>query len=365
MSKKASASHSVPKAGRGGVSPLRTKKQQEEMLLENKILTEKVEVLTKQTDDMKNKLELIMTKIVDYSNKEDYEITEDTYILDIETSDILEMISKIVSGDHGKDTLETRVEELETRVTHQNCQVARLTQHIFMLEDGLRSIRQCRDLASVFTLTDSIEDKIVTFQDSDAGMLMTNKKSQGKRLPQIGTGKKTPQDDRKESQIRATEIKIEQESVSGTSDGSLSFPSLPDTVIKYRNNIIQQKIKTLHQNSMELGATLNKMLPQRKLPPNTHISKMNPFLKQYLSNELSLEKASGADWRMLARKVGIIEEQIVEWRKKKVDAPLFEVFKVWERSVAATVQILHRHLISPTLRCSILAKRIRDFYDVD
>ncbi|XP_064623304.1 uncharacterized protein LOC135485339 isoform X2 [Lineus longissimus] len=334
MSKKASASHSVPKAGRGGVSPLRTKKQQEEMLLENKILTEKVEVLTKQTDDMKNKLELIMTKIVDYSNKEDYEITEDTYILDIETSDILEMISKIVSGDHGKDTLETRVEELETRVTHQNCQVARLTQHIFMLEDGLRSIRQCRDLASVFTLTDSIEDKIVTFQDSDAGMLMTNKKSQGKRLPQIGTGKKTPQDDRKESQIRATEIKIEQ-------------------------------IKTLHQNSMELGATLNKMLPQRKLPPNTHISKMNPFLKQYLSNELSLEKASGADWRMLARKVGIIEEQIVEWRKKKVDAPLFEVFKVWERSVAATVQILHRHLISPTLRCSILAKRIRDFYDVD
>jgi uncharacterized coiled-coil protein SlyX len=130
------------------------------MLLENKILTEKVEVLTKHNEDMKEKLELIMTKIIDYSDKEDYDINEDTYILDVETCDILDMLSKIVTGDHGKDTIESRVEDLETRVTHQNFQVARLTQHIFMLEDGLRSVRQSRDLTSVFALTDSIEDKI-------------------------------------------------------------------------------------------------------------------------------------------------------------------------------------------------------------
>jgi hypothetical protein len=68
---------------------------------------------------------------------------------------------------------------------------------------------------------------------------------------------------------------------------------------------------------------------------------------------------------MLARKVGLSEEQIEDWRKRRLDAPLFEVFKVWEGSVAATVQILHRHLVSPALRCSIPAKRIRDFYDVD
>jgi hypothetical protein len=50
----------------------------------------------------------------------------------------------------------------------------------------------------------------VAFQDSDAGMLMSNKKSRGKRISQIGTSIKSSIDGCKESKISAAEIMIEQ-----------------------------------------------------------------------------------------------------------------------------------------------------------
>ena len=73
---------------------------------------------------------------------------------------------------------------------------------------------------------------------------------------------------------------------------------------------------------------------------------------------------SGADWRMFASRVGIDEDTIQEWQSLNLDFPMGRVLSEWAHNKNATVRMLHRHLMSPQLRRTILAKRVSDFYEV-
>ena len=68
---------------------------------------------------------------------------------------------------------------------------------------------------------------------------------------------------------------------------------------------------------------------------------------------------------MLAERVGIKNDMIEEWRSLRLECPTGRVLAEWGDSEAATVRMLHRHLSSPQMRCTLLARRIADFYQVE
>ncbi len=73
----------------------------------------------------------------------------------------------------------------------------------------------------------------------------------------------------------------------------------------------------------------------------------------------------GADWRMFAERVGIDPGTIEYWRSLRLECSMGRVFAEWGESPSATVRLLHRHLMSPQIRNTLLGKRISDFYEVD
>ena len=74
----------------------------------------------------------------------------------------------------------------------------------------------------------------------------------------------------------------------------------------------------------------------------------------------------GADWRTLANRVGIEPEKLEEWSALRLKNPAGRVLTTWvDACPAATVRLLHRHLMSPPMRCTLLCKRLSDFYSVN
>jgi len=73
----------------------------------------------------------------------------------------------------------------------------------------------------------------------------------------------------------------------------------------------------------------------------------------------------GAHWVTLAQRVGLPQAAIDEWSAEKLLNPAGHVLDAWiEACPSVTVRLLHRHLMSPAMRCTIVAKRLSDFYDV-
>ncbi|XP_074655744.1 uncharacterized protein LOC141909215 isoform X3 [Tubulanus polymorphus] len=260
-----------------------------------------------ENESLKKKLTKIMEKITDNIDRSDFDIKEDAEVTNIDTDDCLEMLSKIITkGQGGSDTIESRVEELETRVTQQSMDIATLTKRALLLEYGLEDTLKCHDVEEVKARV-------------KACLLLV-----GDPLPEVLVTPRTPQ------------------------------PPAVEKSCPNHHPIIMNSVSQTHLKS-----------PDRKGVGETHIRFMNRELKRYIAKELSYEKPSGADWRMLAERVGIALETIKRWRKMRLDCPMAMVFSEWGESPAASVRILHRHLISPQMRCTIIAKRITDFYIVD
>jgi len=73
----------------------------------------------------------------------------------------------------------------------------------------------------------------------------------------------------------------------------------------------------------------------------------------------------GAHWITLAQRVGLPQATIDEWLSEKLLNPAGRVLDAWiDTCPTATVRLLHRHLMSPAMRCTIVSKRLSDFYDV-
>ena len=73
---------------------------------------------------------------------------------------------------------------------------------------------------------------------------------------------------------------------------------------------------------------------------------------------------AGSDWRMFGKRVGIDESLINQWHSRSLAYPMARVLEEWDKMDGSTVRMLHRHLMSPQLRLSIVGKRIADFYGV-
>ena len=97
-------------------------------------------------------------------------------------------------------------------------------------------------------------------------------------------------------------------------------------------------------------------------PPKTGF--LTPFTK-HLYMYLITNSYAGADWRMFGERIGIPSETMYQWKRWKLDYPMFYVLQSWSQSPGATVRLLHRHLVSPQMRNTLLAKRLSDFYCVD
>lgn len=67
---------------------------------------------------------------------------------------------------------------------------------------------------------------------------------------------------------------------------------------------------------------------------------------------------------MFASRVGIDNETIKEWDSFSLQCPMGRVLACWGESPSATVRMMHRHLMSPQLRYTLLGKRVADFYNV-
>jgi hypothetical protein len=63
---------------------------------------------------------------------------------------------------------------------------------------------------------------------------------------------------------------------------------------------------------------------------------------------------------MFAERIGVSSETVTQWK-----LPMKYVLETWSRSPAATMRMFHRHLVSPQLKNTLLAKRISDYYKVD
>jgi len=104
--------------------------------------------------------------------------------------------------------------------------------------------------------------------------------------------------------------------------------------------------------------------PACRMPGDTLIQCMYPDLLLYVMKELSVEKASGADWRMLGLRAGVHQTLIDDWYAMALCNPAGRVLEAWSKLCPATVRLLHRHLMSPPMRCTVICRRISDFYDV-
>lgn len=202
-------------------------------------------------------------------------------------------------------TLSSRVEELETRLTSHYNEITKLLQIKMKVESCLEHILMLQDLSEAKNIARKTLDEC-----NDVCLF-----------------------------VHSTEIKM-------------LNTELPNSEI----------VNTEHNSADETENLLPLTKPSKKFPGDTHISKIDPNLKKHIFQELNQETKKGNDWRLLAERVGIEAAIIDVWKAHKLDSPMMNVWSVWSKSSGATLRMLHRHLISPQMKNSLLARKVSDFY---
>lgn len=324
LSKRESSAKITNSNSNGG---LLSKSKQEQILKENTDLQAEIQSLTLQNSELTERLRVITNGIVEQSKLKGYTFSKTDQSTDV-TKLPMEKITQLVDFlVHGKDprnraAIETRVEELETRITHLNMELSKMLELRINLEHGLDDIQNCDNLfyaqnRARFLLYEARGSKLFTFLEKDQFVVQDEDICNNHNTSTTVTTSQVP-------------------------------PSFTQT---------ESIIKNLK--------TLDLTPPKVKFPGETHIKKMDKSLEQYLINELSLCKGNGADWRMFAERIGVTSETIDQWRRWKLELPMKFVLETWAQSPAATMRMFHRHLVSPQLKNTLLAKRISDFYKVD
>ncbi|XP_041353609.1 desmoplakin-like [Gigantopelta aegis] len=290
---------------------------------ENKELKSCLTKTEEQNLELKEKLRSLTYEIIDSSNKAEKQLEFDPNmdVVDIPLDELKSLIA-MLSTSHTKaksSLFETRIEEVETRITLLSGELGKLVKLKLKVQNGLQGIISCSDL-------------------EDA-------KKQARQLW---------------IESCATDIFVEPVSE------KKETPKHRDDVDNVRHPIIRNCRSASLPYAIAINLQKVEISPvSRKLPANTHITDMSENLTKLIVQELSLYKGSGADWRMLAKRVGIVDTMIKQWEAMKIAQPMKNVLCVWGESPGATVRMLHRHLISPQMRKVILAKRISDHYIVD
>ncbi|KAK6181549.1 hypothetical protein SNE40_009380 [Patella caerulea] len=307
--------------------------QHAEVVKDNSHLKKTIDILKAENLTMKHKLDRVIERLVSYVDEDDYDFSSCVSYLDISLEDMLAMISDITStkdSNRQEHYLETRIEEVETRITQISTEFAKLVQLKLRMENGLNEIKGCQRIDEIKQIAASLS------YDSARTQIF---------IQPIAEKPKKPKNKMKllSDEVQGENIQIQ----IPTSD---SRPTSANGI------------------PMSVACNLEVVeIPDAdvKLPGDTHIKDMIPELKQLIIQELSLYKGNGADWRMFAERVGIPNQLIDQWKIMKISQPMKNVLFVWSDSPGATVRLLHRHLVSPQLKCILLAKRITNYYTVD
>ncbi|XP_067681620.1 uncharacterized protein [Haliotis asinina] len=300
---------------------------------ESSQLREQVTTLQTENEEMKEKLRILTLRLVEAGKQRGNEMDFDTNcdILEIPLLELLAVIAElnrngVKTGSHKlKDFDENRLEELETRVTLLNTELAKLFKLKLKIENGLQSMDRCQDVGEL------------------------RKKAKYLWYESCGT------------QV-FVEPKIKVEDKPSVEPVVATTVPLPTLTPVSRPTSAQSNLPPAVRINLE---RVHVPAPSSKLPADTHINNMHKGLLQLVIQDLSLYKGNGADWRMIAERVGVPAQLIAQWKTMKLPQPMKNVLYVWGESPGATVRMLHRHLVSPQMRSLVLAKRISDFYHVD
>ncbi|XP_046557944.1 uncharacterized protein LOC124267114 [Haliotis rubra] len=300
---------------------------------ESSQLREQVITLQTENEEMKEKLRILTLRLVEAGKQRGSEMDFDTNcdILEIPLLELLAVIAdlngnEVKTGSHQlKDFDENRLEELETRVTLLNTELAKLFKLKLKVENGLQNMDRCQDVGELRKKAKYL------WYESCGTQVFVEPKIKVEDKPAV-------------EPVIATTVPLP--TLTPISHPTSAQSNLPHAV---RINLERVNIPT----------------PSSKLPANTHINNMHKGLLQLVIQDLSLYKGNGADWRLIAERVGIPAQLIAQWKTMKLPQPMKNVLYVWGESQGATVRMLHRHLVSPQMRSLVLAKRISDFYHVD
>ena len=145
-----------PKSGKKSKKekPKPPKVQIKELTEANELLTQELNTLKNEAEDMRNKLIAVNSKIVTGLDKKSlqkcYGITESTPPLSINTDYLLDMLGKLIVKKEIRDvSVEARMEELECRVTELNMSLAKASQKTVAYELGLEDLTKCKSLEEV------------------------------------------------------------------------------------------------------------------------------------------------------------------------------------------------------------------------
>lgn len=300
----------------------------DELIKANEDLCREVESLNDENQLLKSTLTAVIDKLIENAKikgvKVPSEIAENANVTEIPAVSLVSLTDQVTSESYKGNTVAHRVEELETRITHLNSELAKLLRTRVNVENVLDEI--LNDCESMEEIKLKAQDLI---REIKGNSLFTFLES----LPVKDTSPRQ----------QLTSPLPENHSTQRT-----SVPSVPQTITVVLEN-----------------KTLDLKPPAKKLDGNTHIKLMHKDLRQYIEQQLSLPKGNGADWRMMGERLGIPAETINQWKRWKLDCPMHYVLQAWSSSSGATVRLLHRHLVSPQMRCTLLAKRLSDFYHVD
>lgn len=297
----------------------------EELKKVNADLYREIEVLTAENQVLKATVSAVIDKLIENAKIKGVDITNEIYnpnVSEIPTDSIVDLTEKTTKEQPRSHTMEGRVEELETRITHLNMELAKLLRTKINIENGL--------------------DEVIEMDD-------------------LNTAK-----------VKAKELKME---IRGSSLftflDSVLDEEFPDDTSSDDTSLDNTPTQTNHRPpgpcivNLKTQPELDLTPPVKKYPGDTHIKHMHKDLRQYVIQQLSLQKANGADWRMFGERIGIPSETLSQWKRWKLDNTMFYVLQTWSQSPGASVRLLHRHLVSPQMRNTLLAKRISDFYLVD
>ncbi|XP_076443020.1 uncharacterized protein LOC143281659 [Babylonia areolata] len=274
----------------------------------------KLDAAVKENSNLKTHLRNVAKKVMDTANPTPFLSGTEKDPSEISEQELIALIGTLLPVEKNV-TLESRIEELETRITLLSGELGKLLKVKLNVETRLKELGSCQDLDTV---------------------------QQG--LKQLWLESCTTKLFAGES-FKLKDVDSSQDE-QGSSSETPNHNSIPPSV-------------QINLERVDIAAP-----GQAKKAGDTHIKNMQPDLRQLVIQDLSLYKGNGADWRLMAERVGVPGSLVSTWQQMKLSQPMKNVLGVWATSPGATVRMLHRHLVSPQMRCVMLAKRISDYYEV-
>lgn len=138
-------------SGKGKKGSAKSPKVQiKELTEQNATLNEELISLKNQHEELRNKMDCTVRKILEGVSRKDFNIKEATDPLDITTDCLLNMVGKMIIKKKIMDmSVEARVEQLETRVTQMTIDIAKYSKKTLAYENGLQDLLNSHNMEDV------------------------------------------------------------------------------------------------------------------------------------------------------------------------------------------------------------------------